>query len=114
MLAIVFLGMRLGLDWLLILIILEVSLEPFIIVWMRVVFTGEMAATEVEKRILQEQLGYEREIAEYRIQLAAKSGEVENAIRANKDFNDSNTKISEIDPETRKLVEKLEERLDNL
>jgi hypothetical protein len=89
-LAIVFLGMRLGLDWLLILIILEIALEPFIIIWMRIIFTGEVSASKIEADILKAQLEYEREIAEYRIQIASKTGEVVRAVKSNKDWNDAN------------------------
>lgn len=99
MLGIIFLGLRLGLDWLLIFIILEVSLEPFIIVWLRVIFTGEVAASEVEKRILQEQLAYERELSEYKVRLAGYTGKVDDSIRANKDWTDTNQGLTNTDPQ---------------
>lgn len=43
-----------------------------------------------QKEDFLEKLGYEREIAEYRCQLAARDGEVPEAIERNKDWNDSN------------------------
>ena len=105
--GILFIGLRLGLDWLLILIILEVSLEPFIIIWLRIILTGEISASQVEKEIVSEQLAqreagyqkekaYEREIAEYRVQLAAKTGQATKVIIANKDFNDANEALDEL------------------
>lgn len=108
MLGIIFLGIRLGLDWILILIILETTLEPFIIIWLRVIFTGEISMSEVEREIitaqakfekdnLNDKLKYEREIAEYRIQLAGIKGNVQEAVIANKDFNDTNQKIQYTD-----------------
>ena len=95
-LAIVFLGIRLGLDWLLILIMIEICLEPFIIIWLRIIFTGEVSATQTEKNLLQQQLYYQQEISEYRIQLAAIKGEVPASVMANKLWTEANKELGKI------------------
>lgn len=46
-----------------------------------------------QKESFLEKLGYEREIAEYRCQIAARDGKVPDAIESNKDWNDSNKTI---------------------
>ena len=94
-----------GLDPLLIAILLMVTLESYIYIWLRIIFTGEVSASQIEKDIIREELlnkdkqfdekmKYEREIAEYRVQLAAKTGQATKVVIANKDFNDANNALS--------------------
>lgn len=53
-----------------------------------------------QKENFLEKLGYEREIAEYRCQLAARDGKVPDAIESNKDWNDKNQSIKIVEEQT--------------
>jgi len=55
-----------------------------------------------QKENFLEKIGYEREIAEYRCQLAARDGKVPDAIESNKDWNDSNKMMGIIEKEVKK------------
>lgn len=105
--GVVFLGIRLGLDPLLILIMLLFVLEPFIYIWLRIIFTGEISATQTELELIKNQLKQEQTIAEYRVMLAARTGEIIEALKATDDWNKTNTAIKEVEENI--LHEKTEE-----
>ena len=106
--AIVIFGLKLGLDPLTIAIVIYFAVDAYIVIWMRVIFTGEVSASKIENDILQqklildedrnrEQIAYMREISEYRVTLAALKGEIPASIMATADWNILNDRMVEIE-----------------
>ncbi len=123
--AIIAFGIKLELDLVTILIILYFALDAYIVIWMRVIFTGEVSATKIERDIIQQQivydkdnhineLAYEREISEYKIILAAAKGEVPGAIISNANWNTLNERITKMEKLNRTPAENVAKAIEVL
>ena len=71
------------------------AVKPYFNTYINLVFKGEADMQILENLQLKQQLEYEREVAEYKIQIASKTGSAENGIIANKDWNDANEALQE-------------------
>ncbi|MGV9206348.1 MAG: hypothetical protein ACOC44_20265 [Promethearchaeia archaeon] len=89
-LGILFVGIKIGFDATTIIIMIIFVVKPYIFNTINIVFKGEKADLEAELARQNKQLEYAQEISEYRCQLAARDGNIPEAIKANKDWNDAN------------------------
>ena len=86
-------GITASLTWTVILILIVFTVKPYIFNYINIVFKGEMEEFNQENIKLRKQLEYIREISEYRCVLAAKTGDIPEAVIATKDWNESNAQL---------------------
>ena len=91
-----------GYGWRDAIIILLLALQPFFYVYINIIFRGESELNQQQLLLLQRELDFMREIAEYRVLLAAKEGKVPAAILSNYDWNDINKRLEELEAELQK------------
>lgn len=93
------------------------ALRPYITLYVNLITKGEASDAEKElittqaqlnalksqaanitaQQELKQQLSYERELAEFRVQLAAAKGEVPEAVKYNKDWVDTNEELEDLE-----------------
>lgn len=95
-LAIIMIIVREGYDMITALIIIAVALQPFFNWWINLIFKGESELKDNEIALLNQKLGYQQEISQYQIQLAAKNGKVPEIITHVYDWNEINRKLDEL------------------
>jgi len=91
-------------------IMILLVIAPYIRHYVELIFKGEVSELQQNNLRISEQLSYEREISEYRCELAAAKGEVPKAIVANKTWYDANTalEIATLKAEIKTLETKLQ------
>jgi len=99
-LGLTFYGIRTGLDFLSVLIVMMFQVSPFIAVLINLIFKGETDIKDHEIAQLKEQAIHEREVSEYRLQAVA--------LRASADWNKYNDLIKEAENFGKQKEEKKE------
>lgn len=84
-----------GIDLSTMLMMMALTIRPYIFQSINLVFKGEKVDLEHDNLKLRENLIHERELAEYKITLAAAKGQVPEAVKANKDWIDTNKELEE-------------------
>jgi len=73
------------------------AVKPFVYTYITLVFKNESENLIIENDLLKQQLAYVREIAEYRVQIAAKNGRIPETILENETWNEANAKLKELE-----------------
>jgi len=71
------------------------AIKPYFNTYISLVFKGEADMQALENTQLKQTIVYDREIAEYRVILAAKNGKVDNSVIATKEWNNANEALKE-------------------
>lgn len=95
--GLVFFGLRVQLDWLIIGIIILYNIKPYLFNYINLVFKGEIG--DVEKQLEQERKRneYLQSIAEHKIKIAAMTGNEEQSIMSNEEWCKTNKKAKEFE-----------------
>ena len=96
MLAIIIFVIKEGYVWSEALLIIVLAMQPFFYLYVSIVFKGESELKDHEIMQLTQKLYYERELAEYRTQIAAKDGKVPGVVVSVADWNEVNRKLEEL------------------
>lgn len=88
-----------GIDFMTMIIMMLFAVKPFLFTYLNLVFKGETDDLITINSQLVQQLKYDREISEYKIQLAAIKGSQEKAVKANMDWNDANDPLEDLNCE---------------
>ena len=92
--AIILYAVRAELDLISGLIMILFAFKPYVTTYINLVFKGEAEAAIMENDVLRKEVAYQREIAEWRIQMAALRGEVPPAVMSNEDWNKANEALA--------------------
>ena len=109
--SVLLIGIRTELDWIIILLWVVYAVKPFLTMYVNLVFKGDVSELNQHNIQLNQQLLYERDIAEYRCILAAAKGEVPAAIMANRNWVEAN---SNLETDIQETVDKLNEQVNKI
>ena len=73
------------------------AFKPYLTTYINLVFKGESEAVLLDNNILRQELGFQRELSEWKVQMAAIKGTAEDGVRATSEWNEANSGIKEIE-----------------
>ncbi|MCK5610024.1 hypothetical protein KAR91_49580 [Candidatus Pacearchaeota archaeon] len=95
--AVVLFAMKAELDIVSTIMFALFAFKPYVTHYVNLVFKGEAGEAILENNILRQELGYQRELSGWELKVAAMNNSAPNAVKANKDWNDANSAIKDIE-----------------